>query len=187
MYHRNIRGNAEKMIDSEINRIKTEFAGKIPVSIFDMGFSIRTLKALSRAKLWTSGMVNKMTDFELRQCVHGLGDKGIDEINRLIPDRIRTRDGEDEQIEAMRLRSKIEAAIEVVLNFISGSVDFMRSVIDRYSARRAKNYMKIFCRSYPEYADILLDRFESDNDTSCNLYKYLKSQRDEMLDEGAFD
>ena len=136
--------------------------------------SVRVYNALHRAGITTVNELRNTTDYQLSH-IRNLGVKSIAVINAAIPDRIRTYDGEAEEIEARCVKRKIEIDAGRILRYMEHkSMKLSEAMPTRYRYTRAKKALTDYCAAFPERVYDVLTVFETVGDTGDKFYKTLK-------------
>ena len=139
-------------------------------------FSIRIRNALYRANIMTISALRQTTDIQLNR-IRNLGAKSIEIINAAVPDRIRTYEGEAEEIAAQRFKHKIDSDARAIMRFMKHHdmklADLIKSDLRLSDKRRARQLLTEYCFTFPERIPDVLNHFEVMGDTDDRFYKLL--------------
>jgi len=143
--------------------------------IFNVGeFSVRTRNALVRAGISTLAELRQATDYRLSN-IRNLGAKAIAEIDSVIPDRIKTYEGEAEEIAERCMKRKVEIeAKRIMRDMESKNMTLSELLPTYYRSRRARDVLTEYCSIFPERIPDVLHHFEVINDTADKFYIRLK-------------
>ena len=138
---------------------------------------IRVRNALGRAGISTISELRKMTDYQLSN-IRNLGVKSIATIDAIVPDRIRTYEGEAEELEAYRIKYIIDRDARCIMRFMESHnmtlSELMKSSYRLSGKRRARQLLMEYCTIFPDRIPEVLRHFEAINNTTDVFYKKLK-------------
>jgi len=144
---------------------------------YNMGLSVRTVNALIRAEITTFTKLRQVTDYNLK-LIRNIGKNAIAEINAAVPDRIRTYNGEAEELEAYRVAYKLDRDTRHILRRMEAEnmklSELMKSDLQVSYKRQARKLIIAFCDVFPERIPDVISVFDAVGDTGDRLYKTLK-------------
>jgi len=139
--------------------------------------SIRTKNALGRAGIFTISELRQMTDYQLSN-IRNLGVKSIAIIDAVVPDRIKTYEGEAEELEEHRIKYIIDRDARCIMRFMETKnmtlSELLKSSNRLFNKRKARQLLMKYCNIFPERIPEVLRHFETMNDTADVFYKRLK-------------
>ena len=135
---------------------------------YNKGLSVRTVNALKRAEITTFNKLRQVTDYHLKQ-IRNIGKNAIAEINAAVPDRIRTYNGEAEELEAYRVSYKLDRDTRHILRRMEAEnmklSELMKSDLKVSYKRQARKLITAFCDVFPERIPDVISVFDAVGDT----------------------
>ena len=140
-------------------------------------FSVRIKNALYRAGITTINELRETIDSKLMN-IRNMGINSIAIINAVVPDRIRTYDGEADEIAAYRIKHKVDRNARRVLRLMETNNEKLSTVIKTAfrlaDRRKTRQLLTDYCNAFPERIPDVLSVFESVGDTNDKFYISLK-------------
>ena len=144
-------------------------------------FSTEIQNALRRAEITKISELRQATDYHLSN-IRNLGKKSIELIDSIIPDRIKTYEGEADEINERCRKYRLDSEARRILRFMENKgMKLSELKPTKYLLRKSRKILTEYCDVFPERIPDVLSLFEAMGDTDERFYKLLKQKNNEKI------